>query len=169
MPPKGSKKIKLPEPEPRLQRNAPKGIEMEAKCKEDNEDELDEYDDDEDVEEEDNDSFIARSESSLSEEGDRDHDAMDKCVFVQRRKNRVIHESDEDEVSVKNETTASKQREKRKAQVMDEKLPGHSTYPIFSYSVTISKVNGDVPKEFMPILQSYLDDHCEQGKLTLLL
>lgn len=51
----------------------------------------------------------------------------------------------------------------KKGSVEPEKLPGDSTYPLNSWSLTITKTGGDIAPELLDILASFLNGHCTKG------
>ncbi len=48
----------------------------------------------------------------------------------------------------------------------DEKQPGDPTYPVNSFSLTISKVKGDVPIELLQVMSNWIKQFCIKGRLT---
>lgn len=47
-----------------------------------------------------------------------------------------------------------------------DKLPGDVTYPLNSFSLTITKTGGDIAVELLDILDSFIRNHCTKGTIN---
>jgi hypothetical protein len=60
-------------------------------------------------------------------------------------------------------TTANKSKKSTKSAAAHEKLPGDITFPLNSFSLTITKTGGDIAVELLEILEAFLKQHCTKG------
>ena len=72
----------------------------------------------------------------------------------------------EDRVSTE-EPPAKKKKLNRLKRGTKEKIegkdPGHETFPINNFSLTISKCKGDVPLTLLELVHNWIVSHCEKG------
>ena len=110
-------------------------------------DELFDSSDDEpsdDIDEYEKDSFIADDDEVLSKDVPDDNVSDGEPPTKKRRTNRVkkagIHKDPD-----------------------QDKEPGHPTYPLNNFSLTISKCKGDVPLTLLEVIHNWIVNHCEKG------
>jgi len=46
------------------------------------------------------------------------------------------------------------------------KPPGDPTYPLVAYSLTVTKNNGDISDQLLPIIQEFVEKYCERGIIS---
>ena len=83
--------------------------------------------------------------------------------------------SSSDQINLSEEFTAPEtEPEKRKAgrpkgkthinsAAATMKPPGDPTYPLVAYSLTVTKNNGDISDQLLPIIQEFVEKYCERG------
>lgn len=149
-------------------------FEGEATCEDGSEDET--YDENEDNM---NDSFIASEDDLLFDDGsDEDDDDDDDYVPSNKRLKTKSHKkkprkiadgndisNSQEECLQQNDDTAVISSPKRNTTALfnSNKLPGDSTFPTTAWSLTITKINGDIPTEYLTNISEFLKKYCLRG------
>lgn len=158
-----------------LGRNLIKGVarffENEAVCKDDSDDEFHSLENDDETD----DSIIIRDEEEVETSDDEDNDSTETYSDKNKKRSRkntrqskrIVTSDNENEIEVRVDMQvpdAIPNAKKRKAGANeDTKLPGDSTYPISAWSLTISRINGDIPAEYLTNIQEFLKQFCIRG------